>query len=34
MVIRSSDKASAGRLSKTLENTETVLEFSIAPTGD
>jgi putative Mg2+ transporter-C (MgtC) family protein len=34
MVIRSSDKASAGRLSKTLENTETVLEFRIAPTGD
>jgi putative Mg2+ transporter-C (MgtC) family protein len=34
MVIRSSDKASAGRLSQTLENTETVLEFRIAPTGD
>jgi putative Mg2+ transporter-C (MgtC) family protein len=34
MVIRSSDKASAGRLSDTLQNTETVLEFRIAPTGD
>jgi putative Mg2+ transporter-C (MgtC) family protein len=34
MVIRSSDKASAGRLSQTLEKTESVLEFRIAPTGD
>jgi putative Mg2+ transporter-C (MgtC) family protein len=34
MVIRSSDRAGAGRLSKTLEGTESVLEFRIAPTGD
>jgi putative Mg2+ transporter-C (MgtC) family protein len=34
MVIRSSDRTSAGRLSETLERTESVLEFRIAPTGD
>src|SRR6267142_1320009 len=34
MVIRSSDRSSAGRLAETLERTETVLEFRIAPTGD
>ena len=34
MVIRSSDRSAAGRLSQTLERTETVLEFRIAPTGD
>jgi putative Mg2+ transporter-C (MgtC) family protein len=34
MVIRSPDKASARRLSETLERTESVLEFRISPTGD
>jgi putative Mg2+ transporter-C (MgtC) family protein len=34
MVIRSSDRSGAGRLSETLERNETVLEFRIAPTGD
>jgi len=34
MVIRSSDRSGAGRLAETLEHTETVLEFRIAPTGD
>jgi len=34
MVIRSSDRTSAERLYDTLENTESVLEFRIAPTGD
>ena len=34
MTIRSSDSSSAERLSDTLENTESVLEFRIAPTGD
>jgi putative Mg2+ transporter-C (MgtC) family protein len=34
MVIRSSDRSSAERLNDTLENTESVLEFRIAPTGD
>jgi putative Mg2+ transporter-C (MgtC) family protein len=34
MVIRSSDRSSAGRLAETLDHTETVLEFRIAPTGD
>ena len=34
MVIRSADRACAGRLSVTLEGTESVLEFRIAPTGD
>ena len=34
MVIRSSDRSSASRLAETLEHTETVLEFRIAPTGD
>src|SRR5467141_1539201 len=34
MVIRSPDRSSAGRLAETLERTETVLEFRIAPTGD
>jgi putative Mg2+ transporter-C (MgtC) family protein len=34
MVIRSSDKTSAGRLADTLERTESVLEFRISPTGD
>ena len=34
MVIRSADRSGAGRLSGTLEQTETVTEFRIAPTGD
>ena len=34
MVIRSADRAGAGRLSVTLEGTESVVEFRIAPTGD
>jgi putative Mg2+ transporter-C (MgtC) family protein len=34
MVIRSPHKASARRLSETLERTESVLEFRISPTGD
>jgi putative Mg2+ transporter-C (MgtC) family protein len=34
MVIRSRDRTSAERLNDTLENTESVLEFRIAPTGD
>jgi putative Mg2+ transporter-C (MgtC) family protein len=34
MVIRSADRAGAGRLSVTLEGMEAVVEFRIAPTGD
>ena len=34
MVIRSSDRSGAGRLSVKLEGLEPVLEFRIAPTGD
>jgi putative Mg2+ transporter-C (MgtC) family protein len=34
MVIRSTDRSGAGRLSVTLEEMEPVLEFRIAPTGD
>jgi putative Mg2+ transporter-C (MgtC) family protein len=34
MVIRSTDRTSAERLNDTLENTASVLEFRIAPTGD
>lgn len=34
MVIRSTDRTSAERLNDTLENTQSVLEFRIAPTGD
>jgi len=34
MVIRSVDRSGAGRLSVTLEKTESVVEFRIAPTGD
>ena len=34
MVIRSADRSSAGRLSEALEQTVTVHEFRIAPTGD
>ena len=34
MVIRSSDRSSASRFAETLDHTETVLEFRIAPTGD
>ena len=34
MVIRSADRADAGRLSVTLEGMESVVEFRIAPTGD
>ena len=34
MVIRTTDRNSADRLSDTLESTESVLEFRIAPTGD
>jgi putative Mg2+ transporter-C (MgtC) family protein len=34
MVIRSQDRSAAGRLSETLEKTDTVLEFRISPTGD
>ena len=34
MVIRSADRASAGRLAVTLEHNPAVLEYRIAPTGD
>ncbi len=34
MVIRSADRSGAGRLAVTLEATESVIEFRIAPTGD
>lgn len=34
MVIRSSDRTSVERLNDTLESTESILEFRIAPTGD
>ncbi len=34
MVIRSADRSGAGQLSETLEQTEAVSEFRIAPTGD
>lgn len=34
MIIRSTDRTGAERLYETLENTESVLEFRIAPTGD
>jgi hypothetical protein len=34
MVLCTMDRSSASRLSDTLEATETVLEFRIAPTGD
>lgn len=34
MVLRTIDRSSASRLSETLEATEAVLEFRIAPTGD
>ena len=34
MVIRSADRAGAGRLAVTLERNPAVLEFRIAPTGD
>jgi len=34
MVIRSADRAGAGRLSVSLEGMESVVEFRIAPTGD
>jgi putative Mg2+ transporter-C (MgtC) family protein len=34
MVIRSADRSGAGRLSEALEQTATVHEFRIAPTGD
>jgi putative Mg2+ transporter-C (MgtC) family protein len=34
MVIRSSDRSSAGKLAVMLENSPAVLEFRIAPTGD
>jgi hypothetical protein len=34
MVIRSADRSAAGRLSVSLEGTESVVEFRIAPTGD
>jgi len=34
MTIRSTDRASAGRLSETLEKNKAVLEFRIAPQGD
>jgi len=34
MVIRSSDRSSAGRLSQALERTPAIIEFRIAPTGD
>ena len=34
MMIRSADRAGAGRLSVTLEGMESVVEFRIAPTGD
>jgi putative Mg2+ transporter-C (MgtC) family protein len=34
MVIRCEDRSSAGRLSETLESTQEVIEFRIAPAGD
>jgi len=34
MVIRSTDRAAAGRLAQTLEKNGTVVEFRISPTGD
>jgi putative Mg2+ transporter-C (MgtC) family protein len=34
MVLRTSDRLSASRLSQTLDATESVLEYRIAPTGD
>jgi hypothetical protein len=34
MVLRTSDRSGASRLSQTLEATESVHEFRIAPTGD
>ena len=34
MIIRSIDRTSAERLYETLENTESIVEFRIAPTGD
>jgi len=34
MVIRSADRSGAGRLAVTLQKTESVVEFRIAPTGD
>jgi putative Mg2+ transporter-C (MgtC) family protein len=34
MIIRTSDRSSAGRLSDALENTDTVLEYRISPAGD
>ena len=34
MVIRSADRSGAGRLAQTLESTETVVDFRIAPAGD
>jgi putative Mg2+ transporter-C (MgtC) family protein len=34
MVLRTMDRSSASRLSDTLEATDTVLEFRLAPTGD
>ena len=34
MIIRSTDRTSAERLYETLEKTESVVEFRIAPTGD
>lgn len=34
MVLRTIDRSSASRLSETLEATEALLEFRIAPTGD
>jgi putative Mg2+ transporter-C (MgtC) family protein len=34
MVLRATDRTSVSRLSETLEATETILEFQIAPTGN
>jgi putative Mg2+ transporter-C (MgtC) family protein len=34
MVIRSADRSGAGRLAETLERTEAVVDFRIAPAGD
>lgn len=34
MVLRAIDRASAARLSKALENVETIIEYRIAPSGD
>lgn len=34
MVLRTSDRSSASRLSETLETNDAVLEFKISPTGD